>query len=471
MIPVRVIIRPPGVVPGLADIDVRVLTNDVKRVTVLPVHWRAGVRGAPPPDVCQPVEGDTNLFHAQLWLMARGAYSVHVAVETAAGSGKVIVPVNSLATTRLPMSPILGDILIGLGLLLFVLAISVVGAAVRESVLAPGLKPSRRQQWRGRGAVGLAALVLGLAIVAGRTWWNNIDLQHRNNHLYKPVPASAEVRVQDGQRIARLEVHPRESGSVGWTPLVPDHGKLMHLFLVREPGMDVLAHLHPVRRSPNLFETVLPPVPVGSYRLYADVTHENGFSQTLTAGLSIPDPPEGASTESALSGDPDDSWHEGKPLAEIPGKARCALEDGSTMSWENGGGRSSLIAGRETLLRFLVKNDDGEPVKLDPYMGMLSHAILRREDGGVFAHLHPAGSISVAAQQVFQLRAGEPRSKHITPEMMEKLCQLPDGQWPQQPIVFPYEFPAPGRFRIWVQVKVSGRVQTGVFDADVRPAR
>src|SRR5262245_51602779 len=164
-VPVRVIIRPPGVVPGLADIDVRVLTNDVKRVTVLPVHWRAGVRGAPPPDVCHPVEGDTNLFHAQLWLMARGAYSVHVAVETAAGSGKVMVPVNSLATTRLPMSPVLGDILIGLGLLLFVLAISVVGAAVRESVLAPGLEPSRRQRWRGRGAVGLAALVLGLAIV------------------------------------------------------------------------------------------------------------------------------------------------------------------------------------------------------------------------------------------------------------------------------------------------------------------
>lgn len=101
-IPVRVIIRPPGVVPGLADIDVRVLTNGVKRVTVLPVHWRAGVEGSPPPDVAQPVEGEPGLFHAQLWLMARGAYSVHVQVETANASTKVIVPVNSLATTRLP---------------------------------------------------------------------------------------------------------------------------------------------------------------------------------------------------------------------------------------------------------------------------------------------------------------------------------------------------------------------------------
>ena len=72
-------------VPGLADIDVRVLTNGVKRVTVLPVHWRAGVEAAAA-DVAQPVEGEPNLYHAQLWLMARGAYSVHVNVETTTGA-------------------------------------------------------------------------------------------------------------------------------------------------------------------------------------------------------------------------------------------------------------------------------------------------------------------------------------------------------------------------------------------------
>src|SRR6185369_6869525 len=72
--PVRVIIRPPGVVPGLAEIDVRVLTNGVQRVTALPVHWRAGLAGAPPPDVAVQVKGEPNLYHAELWLMARGAY-------------------------------------------------------------------------------------------------------------------------------------------------------------------------------------------------------------------------------------------------------------------------------------------------------------------------------------------------------------------------------------------------------------
>lgn len=50
-VPVRVSVRVPGVVPGLAEINVRVLTNGVTRVTALPVHWRAGLKGAPPADV------------------------------------------------------------------------------------------------------------------------------------------------------------------------------------------------------------------------------------------------------------------------------------------------------------------------------------------------------------------------------------------------------------------------------------
>ena len=134
------------------------------------------------------------------------------------------------------------------------------------------------------------------------------------------------------------------------------------------------------------------------------------------------------------------------------------------MRWD---GTQVPIVGREATLRFKIHEPDGSLAKLDAYMGMLGHAAIRRDDGAVFTHLHPAGSVSIAAQQVFQIRAGEKPPKRITPEMMEKLCQPPDANMPQQPLTFPYEFPKPGRYRIWVQVKLGGTVRTGVFDTEV----
>ena len=125
------------------------------------------------------------------------------------------------------------------------------------------------------------------------------------------------------------------------------------------------------------------------------------------------------------------------------------------------------VVGREATLRFSIHEADGSLSKLEAYMGMLGHAAIRRDDGAVFTHLHPAGSVSIAAQQVFQIRAGEKPPKRITPEMMEKLCQPPDANMPQQPLTFPYEFPKPGRYRIWVQAKIAGIVRTGVFDTEV----
>ncbi len=35
-------------------------------------------------------------------------------------------------------------------------------------------------------------------------------------------------------------------------------------------------------------------------------------------------------------------------------------------------------------------------------------------------------------------------------------------------ISFPYAFPAPGKYRLWVQVKTDGQVRTAIFDTIVQ---
>jgi len=441
--PVRIVVRPPAVIPGLAEVTVRVQAGTPERVLVQPVQFTAGVKGAPPADEAQPVRGETGLWNAQLWIMTAGSYSVRVRLTGAAGDGLAIVPVAAVRTRTLGMRRALGFTLAGLGLFLFAGALTLIGAAVRESVLAPGVEPDAPRRRRARVVVAAAAVFLVLVVAGGKRWWDGVDAEARER-LYRPFATAASVR--PGQ-VLRLMVADRRWLDPEVSTLVPDHGKLMHLFLIREPALDAFAHLHPVRRNEVSFEAPLPVLPAGRYRLYADVVRESGFAQTLTATVDLPKPgpnPETNATDPAA--DPDDSWRLAGPL-----------EGGLTMTWE--GKPAPLVAGREVELRFAVRDAAGRPASLEPYMGMMSHAVVNRDDGAVFVHLHPAGSFSMAAQQAFMDHEGMAGMDH------SGMKQPAAGE-----VSFPYEFPQPGRYRLWVQVKSDGAVRTGVFDAEVRPA-
>ena len=70
----RVIVRTPGVVPGLADIALRVLSGPkVASITVLPLRGGTPTAALPPADTARVVPGDSSQYAAQLWLMAPGA--------------------------------------------------------------------------------------------------------------------------------------------------------------------------------------------------------------------------------------------------------------------------------------------------------------------------------------------------------------------------------------------------------------
>jgi hypothetical protein len=469
--PVRVIVRPPAVIPGLAEIAVRTPARGISGVAVQPVVWNAGPEGAPPPDEAKRVPGDPELWSAQLWLMTADSYSVRVRVrgdDREGGEGIAIVPVAAVATRRLPMQRGLGVALAALGAFLVLGGLSIVGAAVREGVLAPGEVPDERRRTRARLAAAASGMLLALALAGGRAWWNQVDAEHRAG-LYRPFHVTGEVRRGPEGRVLRLTVDDPRWRNREWTPLVPDHGKLMHLFLVREPGLDAFAHLHPEPRGArsgrgpglgpgfedNSFEAPLPALPAGSYRLYADVTHESGFPQTWTTRVRVP----AATGLAAVPGDPDDSWRLGAPAAgEVPASP---LGGGLTMTWRRGSG--PLAAGREAGLRFAVAGPDGRPAALEPYMGMLAHAVVTREDGAVFVHLHPSGSISMASQALFEKRQGTGGMAPMAG--MAGMDHAAHAGKPASEVAFPYEFPRPGRYRLWVQVKSGGAVRTGVFSA------
>jgi hypothetical protein len=62
----------------------------------------------------------------------------------------------------------------------------------------------------------------------------------------------------------------------------------MHLYAIRQPEMDAVFHLHPALVSAGDLRMTLPSMPAGTYRLYADIVHANGFPETLTAELIVP---------------------------------------------------------------------------------------------------------------------------------------------------------------------------------------
>ena len=158
--PVRVIVRPPEVVPGLAEVVVRLNDNDARQVSIRPVFWRAGARGAPSGDVLTKVPGRGNLYTGRLWLMAYGAYSVYVTVDGTRGSGTAIVPVSSFATGRLPLPAGLGTVLVALAAILIVGFLTLVRAGAGESLVAPGEKIDAPRRKRANVVTGVSAAVL-----------------------------------------------------------------------------------------------------------------------------------------------------------------------------------------------------------------------------------------------------------------------------------------------------------------------
>jgi hypothetical protein len=94
----------------------------------------------------------------------------------------------------------------------------------------------------------------------------------------------------------------------------------------------------------------------------------------------------------------------------------------------------------------------------------------------VFVHLHPAGSINLTAQMRFAeaegagAGPGPDGGRHETSPGGAHDAAVPAAPRPSNTVTFPFVFPEPGAYRIFVQVKIGADVETAAFDAEVGEA-
>ena len=134
-----------------------------------------------------------------------------------------------------------------------------------------------------------------------------------------------------------------------------------------------------------------------------------------------------------------DFSHEGEPhtlasdlrvdgaadLRPLPNPTATAVSDGGyDVRLESG----DVHRGREADLRFTVTRD-GKPVDTEPYLGAGGHLVALREGDLAFLHVHPTADDSVR---------------------------------------FAATFPTEGRYRLFLQFKHAGRVQTVAFTQEVK---
>ena len=455
-----VTVRTPTVIPGVAAIEVRSsgAAVDGIRITPLPMTGEAA-KHPPTPDAMVRSASDPAFFTGNLWMMASGSWKVRFEVSGAGGEQMAAVPVPAVALSTMTMQRSLGITLGMLGLFLVIGMAGIVAAAVRDARLAPGTAASASHKRRALFAMVGSLAVMGLLIWGGARWWK-IDAADYSADTYRPLVMKP---ILDGNQL-QLKVissKPRPGDRDGQSrsndDFLPDHGHLMHLYVIRWPEMDAVFHLHPVLAGKGDFRTSLPVMPEGEYRLYGDVVHRNGFPETLVGTIHVP---------ADRSGGPlgtEDAEGKPQPLSEGMLGSAYTLPDGYVMVWDR---PATVSATTGYAFRFRLLDAEGKPATdMQPYLGMAGHAAFIKTDGTVFAHTHPEGSAAMAA--VMLADAG--KSGEGAGEAMDMSGNMPMHSAPMSNMVeFPYGFPSAGRYRVFVQMKHGATVETGTFDVTVK---
>jgi hypothetical protein len=225
--------------------------------------------------------------------------------------------------------------------------------------------------------------VPGLAVAAG-----GLTLELEETEMPRGEPAELAFRIT-------------EPGGEAVTDFDVEHDRRMHLIVVRR-DLTGFQHLHPRMDDDGTWRTSATLPEAGTYRVFADFTHE-GEGTTLGADV-------------AVDGDAE--------YAALPAESATATAGyGYDVRLDSG----AVAAGEESELGFTVERR-GVPVAVEPYLGADGHLVALREGDLGFLHVHPV-----------------------------------EGGGPGEPIRFMTEFPTAGSYRLFLQFKYRGEVRTAAF--------
>ena len=332
--------------------------------------------------------------------------------------------------------------------------------------------------------------------------------------------ASYQLNNTNGVNELNLTIDTTNAQRKKWLPyIIPDHGKIMHFFIISIPNMDVFAHLHPLRTGLLNFSVELPNIPKGKYLAYADIVYNSGFTETIKDTVEINEQLLTYNKTGTGISDPDDALDISHPLKtddkplETGNNITIANHTGEAVKMKNGTtillkglkNNKHYLSNQVYSLPFYFYDKNNQPLTPDLYMGMKGHLIVMRSDGKVFSHVHPVGTYSMAAQTSLADRINlgddiyrDPDGTHFRDSvdaLVKTLQNMPEAQRENllmkemkmpgmdsinnhnmmgmkmdadNTVSFPFTFPSGGRYRIWVEIKKNGKIYTAVFDRDVK---
>lgn len=227
-----------------------------------------------------------------------------------------------------------------------------------------------------------------------------------DGYVLSPVQAPTAVGAS-----GELSFQIQDASGTAITKFTSSHERELHLIVTRSDGSD-FRHVHPVLDASNgTWSTPWTWDQGGSYRVFADFTPAGAEAPALTLTRTV-----------QVAGD-------FTPVTQQT--TRVDQVDGFTVSVDG-----DMVSGSPSELTLTVARD-GEPVTtLEPYLGAFGHLVALRDGDLAYLHVHAAGD--------------EPKAG--------------DTSGPE--IAFTAEVPTAGRYLLYLDFQVDGKVHTAEFVLD-----